>query len=122
MFRPSLQRAKLEALEYGFDRQVPNPLWGIGAAFLAAPLSIIAVALFYRWSWFLDERGLQRARDKYRGIYRVVAMPTDPRVIAMPGGAEIKIGDYGCRRAGRSLSLRCFGHVTSVVRASYEWT
>lgn len=72
-----------------------GPWWGIGAAFSAGSLSVIAVVLFYRWTWRLDERGLQKARDKYHDIYRVTTIPNDPRVIGMPEGAEIMVGDYG---------------------------
>ncbi len=72
-----------------------GPLWGIGAAFSGGALSIIAVIQFYRWTWRLDERGLQKARDEYREIYRVIAIPCDPSVIVMPESAEIRVGDYG---------------------------
>ncbi len=72
-----------------------GPWWGIGAAFSSGSLSVITVVLFYRWTWRRDERGLQIARDKFREIYRVTAMPTDPRVIVMPAGAEIRVSDFG---------------------------
>ena len=72
-----------------------GPWWGIGAAFSVGSLSFITVVLFYRWSWRRDERGLQKVRDNYREIYRVIAMPTDPRVIVMPDGAEIRVDDFG---------------------------
>jgi len=70
-------------------------LSGIGTAFSAGSLSVITVVLFYRWMWRRDERGLQKARDQYQEIYRVITNPTDARVIVMPEGAEIRIGDYG---------------------------
>jgi len=69
--------------------------WGSVAAFATGSLSFIVVALFYWLMWRLDERALQKARDKYRDIYRVIAIPIDPRVIVMPAGAEIRAGDYG---------------------------
>lgn len=69
--------------------------WGIAAASAAGLLSVVLVALFYRLASRLDERALQRARAKYRDIYRVIAIPTDPTVIVMPAGAEIRVGDYG---------------------------
>lgn len=72
-----------------------GPWWGIGAAFSSESISVAAVVLFYRWMWRRDERGLQKARDNYREIYRVIAMPTDPRVIVKPEGAEIRVGDFG---------------------------
>jgi hypothetical protein len=72
-----------------------GPWWGAGAAFCSGSLSIITVVLFYRWTWRRDERGLQMARDKYRDIYRIVALPAEPSVIVMPEGAEIRVGDFG---------------------------
>lgn len=69
--------------------------WGIFAAFVAGSLSFLMVALLYRWQWRQDQRGLQNAREKYRDIYRVIAMPIDPTVIVIPQGAEIRVGDYG---------------------------
>jgi hypothetical protein len=34
-------------------------------------------------------------REKYRSIYRVVAVPPEPKIIIIPEGAEIRLGDYG---------------------------
>jgi hypothetical protein len=72
-----------------------GPWWGIGAALSAGLLSVGAVIVFYRVMWRMDERGRQRARDSYRGIYRVIAVPTDPKHIVTLEGAEIRVGDYG---------------------------
>src|SRR5580765_1201853 len=58
-------------------------------------LCVMGVVLFYRWSWKRDRRQLQELREKYRGIYRVLALPSDQKIVAKPDGAEIKIGDYG---------------------------
>ena len=69
--------------------------WGIGAAFTAGSFSVILVVLFYQFTWYLDARALQKAKDKYRDIYRVIAIPAKPKVIIMPAGAEIMAGDYG---------------------------
>lgn len=69
--------------------------WGIGAAFSAGSLSVTTIVLLNRWMWRRDQRRLQKARDKYRKIYRVIATPAEPRIIAMPEGAEIRVGDYG---------------------------
>ena len=68
---------------------------GIGAGFLGGSLSMISVILFYRWSWKRAERRLQELRQEYRAIYRVNTVPPDPRIIIMPEGAQISIGDYG---------------------------
>jgi hypothetical protein len=76
------------ASEYG-------PLLGAGAGLLAGALSVIVVGLFYRWTGQQDERRLQELREKFRGIYRIVAVPADPKIIVLPKGAEIRIGDYG---------------------------
>ena len=70
-------------------------LWGTGAGLLAGSLSVITVILFYRWAWRRDERRLQELREKYRAIYRVVAVRPEPEIIMMPEGAEIRIGDFG---------------------------
>lgn len=72
-----------------------GPWWGTGAALFAGSLSLATVALFYRWTWRIDERGLKKVRNNYRKIYRVISMPTAPRVIVMPEGAEIRVGDFG---------------------------
>ena len=68
---------------------------GIGAGIFAASVCVVIVVIFYRWSWRRDSRRLQELRVKYRAIYRVTAVPSDPRIIIKPEGAEIKIGDYG---------------------------
>lgn len=68
---------------------------GIGSGFLAAGASAIVVVLFYLWASLIDRRRLQKLREKYRSVYRVVALPTDEKNIIKPEGAEIKIGDYG---------------------------
>jgi hypothetical protein len=68
---------------------------GIGAAVITIILCVIVVTLAYRWSWRQDRRRLQELKGKYRGIYRVLALPADQKIVAKPDGAEIKIGDYG---------------------------
>jgi hypothetical protein len=68
---------------------------GIGAGAVTLVICVIGVVLFYRWSWKLDRRRLQELREKYRGIYRVIALPSDQKIVAKPDGAEIKIGDCG---------------------------
>ena len=68
---------------------------GIGAGAITLIICVVAVVLFYRWTWRCDRKRLQELREKYRGIYRVLALPSDPRIVAKPDGAEIKIGDFG---------------------------
>lgn len=80
-------------------------LLGFGAAVIVGSLAVIVVVTFYRWMSALDERSLRDAREKYRDVYRVIATPIDPKVITLPKGAEIKVGDYGweagpCRNDG----------------------
>ena len=69
--------------------------WGIGAGLCAGSLSVTAAGLFYYGIGALYERGLRKARERYREIYRVIADPTDPKIIVIPEGAEIRVGDYG---------------------------
>jgi hypothetical protein len=69
--------------------------WGIGAGLLVGVLSVIFVYNIYRLSWRRSERILAELRDKYTWIYQVKTVPSDPKVIIMPEGAEIRIGDFG---------------------------
>ena len=68
---------------------------GIGAAAVTLIVCAIGVVLVYRWIWRWEKRQLQELRQKYRGIYRVTALPADQNIIAKPEGGEIRIGDYG---------------------------
>ncbi len=68
---------------------------GIGAGALTLIICVSGVVLFYRWSWKRDRKRLQELKEKYRGIYRVIALPSNQKILAKPDGAEIKIGDYG---------------------------
>src|SRR2546425_188215 len=47
---------------------------GIGAGAVTLIICVMGVMLFYRWSWKRDRRRLQELREKYRGIYRVIAL------------------------------------------------
>lgn len=78
-----------------------GPWWGIAAAVSSGSISVFTVGLFYRWTWRRDKRGLQNARDKFQEIYRVIAEPSNPKVIVKPEGAEIRVGDF-CWEAGPS--------------------
>ncbi len=67
----------------------------VGAGAITLVICVVAVVLFYRWSWKRDRKRLQELREKYRGIYRVLALPSDQKIVAKPHGAEIKIGEFG---------------------------
>ena len=60
---------------------------GIGAGAITLIICVVAVVLFYRWSWKRDRKRLQELREKYRGIYRVLALPSDQKIVAKPHGA-----------------------------------
>lgn len=68
---------------------------GIGAGVLSAVVAGIAVVALYRASGRRREERRRELRNKYPGIYRVLAIPTDASTIEKPEGADIKIGDYG---------------------------
>jgi prepilin-type N-terminal cleavage/methylation domain-containing protein len=72
---------------------------GLGPAVAAAALAVLLgsslIVAFYRWSWRRDARKLAHLRETYRTIYRVSSLPTATDSIVKPGGAEIRIGDYG---------------------------
>jgi len=71
-------------------------IWpGRVAGVLAAIGSSSIVFLFIAWASRRHRLQLQKLREKYRGNYRVLALPCDPRSIEKPEGAEIRIGDYG---------------------------
>lgn len=68
---------------------------GVGAAFSVGLLGVYAIVLFYRWIGCRTERSLDAVREKYRDVYRVIAIPNASRNFALPKGAEIRVGDYG---------------------------
>jgi len=68
---------------------------GVTSGLLAVPVCILLVVFFYRQTWRREERLRRELREKYRAIYRVTALPTEPRSIVKPVGAEIIVGDYG---------------------------
>jgi membrane protein implicated in regulation of membrane protease activity len=72
-----------------------GPLAGLAAGVLGLLVSWRLVVSFYRWSWRRDKRRLQDLQENHRAIYRVRALPTEPKSIVKPDAAEIKIGDYG---------------------------
>jgi hypothetical protein len=84
---------------FGIVRKVYG-MWAlIGATMLTASVCAIIVYYFYRWSWRRDEQKLRQLREEYRGIYRVLVVPSDPNLITAPAGATIIIGDYGWETA-----------------------
>jgi len=68
---------------------------GVGVGILSAILCAIVVVLFYRARGRQHENRRRELREKYRGIYRVIGLPSDGTNVKKPQGAEIKIGDYG---------------------------
>jgi hypothetical protein len=71
-------------------------IWtGTGAGILSATVCVTAVVLSYRKRWQRARQRQKELSEKYRMIYRVVAVPTDANSILKAEGAEIKIGDYG---------------------------
>ena len=82
-------------MAFGAVRTAYGVWAGIGAATLTATGCAIIACLFYRWSWRRDDRRLRQLREEYRGIYRVLVVPSDPKLIVAPAGATIRIGDYG---------------------------
>jgi hypothetical protein len=71
-------------------------IWsGIVAGFFSAIVCIALVICLYR----VQARQLKQRRDelreKYKQVYRVLALPTDKAHIKKADGSEIKIGDYG---------------------------
>lgn len=71
-------------------------IWaGVGAGTLFAGANVGAVILFYRWSWKWEERRCTEIRELYRGIYRVVKVPTNKKNTQLGESAEIRIGDFG---------------------------
>ena len=79
-----------ESVTHRFGRWI-----GIGSGTITLTICVIVTGLFYRWSWRRNRIRLQKLREKYRGVYRVLALPLDQKIVARPGGAEIRIGDYG---------------------------
>jgi hypothetical protein len=93
-------------------------LTGIGAGALTVVIGVGLVVLFYRWTWKRDREQLQDLREKYRSIYRVIALPSAEKIIAKPGGAEIKIGDYGWEAGGSKSKDGC----VYLQGLTLEWT
>lgn len=84
----SISVGQFIAREYGFWQ-------GILGGSISGIVCIGAVVLFYRAIGRQHKKRQRELREKYRGIYRVVAVPTDASAIQKPDGAEIRAGDYG---------------------------
>ncbi len=67
----------------------------VAAAVLAAAVAIGILALMARRAWNRRQCHLAELRERYRTIYRVKSLPTDPQSVVKREGAEIRIGDYG---------------------------
>jgi hypothetical protein len=74
-------------------------IWGIWAriavGIFALAVLIIFICALWRCFHRLDVRFRGEMREQFRGIYRIMSLPTDKKNIRKPEGAEIKIGDYG---------------------------
>src|ERR1041385_6779185 len=57
---------------------------GIGAGALTLIICVVGVALFYGWTWKRDQDRLHGLREKYRGIYRVLALASNQKIVAKP--------------------------------------
>ncbi|HWQ92990.1 MAG TPA: hypothetical protein VN673_15035 [Clostridia bacterium] len=68
---------------------------GIVAGCISAVLCTIVVVILYLAARRRDERRRRELREKYRDVYRVVALPADANIMQKPQGAEIRVGDYG---------------------------
>lgn len=69
---------------------------GTGAAILSAAVAVSAATLHYRAFSRRRERHQRKLKEKYPGVYRVLALPTGTdKNIQTSQGAEIKVGDYG---------------------------
>jgi hypothetical protein len=68
---------------------------GIGVGILVASTDIAILAMLSRTMDRRYDRYRAEVREKYRGIYRVVAVPTNAKDFIVAPGAEIRIGDYG---------------------------
>jgi hypothetical protein len=69
--------------------------WGIPAALVVLAGFLLYLRSFYRFFNRENTRFRDDARQRYRRIFRVVALPSDKRSISKPWGAEIKVGHYG---------------------------
>jgi hypothetical protein len=68
---------------------------GIGAGIASVPLAAGVLVLFYRALNRQTEQRRREYREKYRYVYRVLAVPDDPRNILKPDSAQLMVGDYG---------------------------
>jgi hypothetical protein len=115
---------------------------GIVAGTIAAVICVSFTVLLYRANGRRLEQQRRELRDKYKRIYRVIAVPTGAVVVRKPKDAEIKAGDFGWEalplRAdgliylqGLSPQWRVVWHagfrpdqieeVTSKPRSQYDW-
>ena len=72
---------------------------GMSAGIIAGLASAIGcvgvvILVFRKIQHQLNRRRIE-LREKYKRIYRVLALPTGETTVKKPEGAEIKIGDYG---------------------------
>lgn len=68
---------------------------GIGSAIFSSGFCVVFVFLLYRASGRRYEQRQRELREKYRGVYRVLALPTESGKVRKAQGSEIRVGDYG---------------------------
>jgi hypothetical protein len=68
---------------------------GLVAGLVSAIPCVGGVVLFYRARWRRNTQRRHEWKEKYCGIYRVIAFPTEEKSIKKAQGADIKIGDCG---------------------------
>jgi hypothetical protein len=73
--------------------------FGVLGTVVAGILMLVGFVFYIRflWRWWdrLDVKERFERREKYRGIYRVLSVPTDKKSISKPKDAEIRVGDFG---------------------------
>jgi hypothetical protein len=68
---------------------------GISVWVLSEVVCVVFMLFLFRVQGRQLKQRKDELREKYKQIYRVLALPTDKNCIKKPEGSEIKIGDYG---------------------------
>lgn len=69
--------------------------WGVGSGTLSTVLCATLLTLLYRAKRRRQESKRRGLREKYRGIYRVLSVPSEAKNVIKAPGNEIIVGDYG---------------------------
>jgi len=71
-----------------------SPAVGVYGAIATAYLSVTLICVLYSYASRLDRIEMQKLEERYRSIYRVIAISqSSPRITA--DGTNISVGDYG---------------------------